>query len=184
MASTEIIILAAGRGERFIASGGQTHKLAAQLQGQSVLAHVIEAVDASGLPWYLVRPEGGTAGMGDSISLGVDARRHASGWLILPGDLPLVQPHSLRCVARGLEESAIVVPHYHQRQGHPVGFRREYLSALLALTGDSGARDIVQYARQRGDVMDLSLSDYGIVQDIDTLSDLHTAEQWLQDNGM
>lgn len=64
MSSPVVIILAAGRGERFLASGGKTHKLEAVLAGQSVLTHVIQAVEAANLPWHLVRPEGGTPGMG------------------------------------------------------------------------------------------------------------------------
>ena len=71
MSSPVVIILAAGRGERFLASGGKSHKLDALLGGQTVLAHVIRAVEAAALPWHLVRPEGGTRGMGESISLGV-----------------------------------------------------------------------------------------------------------------
>jgi len=70
MSSPVVIILAAGRGERFLASGGKTHKLEAVLAGQSVLTHVIQAVEAANLPWHLVRPEGGTPGMGASVSLG------------------------------------------------------------------------------------------------------------------
>ena len=172
MSPPVVIILAAGRGERFLASGGKTHKLEALLGGKTVLAHVIQAVDAAKLPWHLVRPEGGTCGMGASISLGVRATSQASGWLILPADLPLIQPASLLRVAEGLGEKGVVVPHYQQQAGHPVGFRREYREALLALEGDCGAREIVMDARRRGKVGDVWLSDRGIVLDVDTLGDL------------
>lgn len=177
MPSPVVIILAAGRGERFLASGGESHKLDALLGGQTVLAHVIQAVEAAHLPWHLVRPEGGTGGMGESISLGVQATSEASGWLILPADLPLIQPASLLRVAEGLREKGVVVPYYQQQAGHPVGFRREYGEALLALKGDVGAKEIVMDARRRGDVGDVWLSDIGITYDIDTLADLQTAQE-------
>lgn len=177
MASPVVIILAAGRGERFVASGGKCHKLDALLGEESVLTRVMQAVEAAGLPWHLVRPAGGTAGMGASIALGVSATAQAPGWLILPADLPLIQPDSLRRVAAGLADNAIVAPHYQQRQGHPVGFRREYGPALRALSGDTGAKTILMHARQRGEVKDLSLGDVGIVHDIDTLADLEAARQ-------
>ncbi|WP_391487975.1 nucleotidyltransferase family protein [Leclercia tamurae] len=177
MSSPVVLILAAGRGERFLASGGNTHKLEALLGEQTVLAHVIQAVEAAHLPWHLVRPEGGTSGMGESISLGVQATAEASGWLILPADLPLIQPASLLSVAEGLGEKGIVVPHHQQQAGHPVGFRREYREALLGLSGDRGAREIVMGARSQGDVLDLSLADSGITFDIDTLADLRTAQE-------
>jgi len=171
MPSPVVIILAAGHGERFLASGGESHKLDALLGGQTVLAHVIQAVEAAHLPWHLVRPEGGTGGMGESISLGVQATSEASGWLILPADLPLIQPASLLSVAEGLREKGVVVPYYQQQAGHPVGFRREYGEALLAL------KEIVMDARRRGDVGDVWLSDIGITYDIDTLADLRTAQE-------
>jgi molybdenum cofactor cytidylyltransferase len=175
MSAPVVIILAAGRGERFIASGGTQHKLEAPLGAQSVLAHVIEAANTSGLAWHLVRPQGGTPGMGESISLGVAASADASGWLILPADLPLIQPATLRRIAGSLSDKNIVVPHYGRQQGHPVGFSRAWLPRLLALTGDTGAREIVRHARMQANVTDLSLDDSGIVQDIDTLADLERA---------
>jgi len=177
--SPVVILLAAGQGERFRASGGITHKLDAPLNGQPVLMHTLAAVKASGLPWQLVRPDGGTDGMGESIALGVRAAAEAPGWLILPGDLPLVQPDSLRRVAQALTESSVVVPVYRQQAGHPVGFGRDYLSQLLALRGDTGARTIVQGARAEGRVTTLPLEDMGIVQDIDRLADLSKAQQLL-----
>lgn len=179
MSSPVVIILAAGKGQRFLASGGTTHKLDALLNGQPVLWHVLQAVKSSGLAWHLVKPEGGTRGMGDSIAMGVQATANAAGWLILPADLPLIRPASLRRVADALSRKSVVVPHYRQRQGHPVGFRREYIDSLTALCGDAGAREIVQASRLCGKVLDLSLSDAGIVRDIDALSDLYLARRLL-----
>ena len=175
--SPVVLILAAGRGERFLASGGKTHKLAARLGDKSVLEHVIHAVDSAGLAWHLVNPVGGTRGMGESISLGVHVTSDASGWLILPADLPLVQPHSLQRVADALLENPVVIPCFDHQQGHPVAFRREYGEKLRALYGDTGARDIVKAARHRGEVKDLMLADPGITQDIDTLADLEAARR-------
>ncbi|EHS4533917.1 nucleotidyltransferase family protein [Cronobacter sakazakii] len=171
-----IIILAAGKGARFRAGGGTTHKLEALLAGKPVLQHVLAAAQASGLPWHLVRPEGGTRGMGESIALGVKATPDAAGWLILLGDLPLITAASLQRVAQALNEKPVVVPYYQQRHGHPVGFRREYFDSLARLTGDEGAKAVVQAARARADVLTLTLNDPGIVQDIDVPEDLAAAE--------
>lgn len=170
-ATPTVVILAAGRGERFYASGGRRHKLEALLAGKPILTWVIDAVNAAGLRWHLVKPEGGTAGMGHSIALGVQATPDAAGWLVLPGDLPLIKPASLRLVAEALQDHPLVVPRHRQQSGHPVGFGRQHQAALLALSGDQGAKSIVQAARQQGQVRDLQLEDPGVVQDIDTLSD-------------
>jgi len=171
-----VIVLAAGRGERFIASGATSHKLDTLLNGMTVLNRTLEAVNASGLPWHLVRPEGGTNGMGESIALGVQATSEAAGWLILPGDLPLVQDATIQRVAETLTARTIVMPHFQQHAGHPVGFGRRYFHALASLAGDAGAAAIVREARASGNVRDLPVTDHGIMRDIDTLADLDLAQ--------
>lgn len=54
-----VIVLAAGRGSRFLASGGSCHKLQADLQGKPVLDHVLAAVARSGLAVHVVRHAAG-----------------------------------------------------------------------------------------------------------------------------
>lgn len=171
-----VIVLAAGRGERFIASGAATHKLDTLLNGVTVLNHTLAAVNASGLPWHLVRPEGGTGGMGESIAMGVQATSEAAGWLILPGDLPLVRAATLQRVAQALTAQTVVMPRFQQHAGHPVGFGRRYFHALAALVGDVGAAAVVREARASGNVQDLPVNDDGIMRDIDTLADLDLAQ--------
>eukprot|EP01034_Spumella_vulgaris_P012556 gene12556-15982_t len=68
-----VLVLAAGRGERFAASGGTTHKLQALLAGKPVLQHVLDAVQASGLAHHVVHADPSRPGMGDSIAAGVRA---------------------------------------------------------------------------------------------------------------
>ena len=97
MQTPVVLVLASGRGERFTASGGRGSKLQALLAGRPVLQHTLAAVRASGLPFHV--EDAGHPGMGDSIAAGVQATRAADGWLVLPGDLPLVAPASLRAVA-------------------------------------------------------------------------------------
>ena len=178
-----VIVLASGRGERFTRSGGTVHKLDAPLAGLSVLQHVLNTVQASGLPCHVVHPRqddhAHADGMGDSIARGVAATAKASGWLILPGDLPLVSINSLLHVAAGLNQQAVVLPFWQGKQGHPVGFHRSCGPALLTLTGDTGAAAVVRQHRQAGDVLELSMDDPGITMDIDTLDDLATAEAFL-----
>lgn len=178
-----VIVLAAGRGQRFARSGGATHKLDALLGRVPVLEHVLRSVAATGLPHHVVRPAGGpyaeTDGMGDSIARGVAATADAAGWLILPGDLPLVRPQSLMAVAQGLATHPVVVPLWNGQQGHPVGFGGECRVALMALGGDVGAAAIMRAHRQAGTVRALQLDDPGIAMDIDTLDDLAQAEALL-----
>ncbi|TMX22072.1 nucleotidyltransferase family protein, partial [Salmonella enterica subsp. enterica serovar Typhimurium] len=48
-----VIVLAAGAGRRFIASGAKIHKLDTLLHHQTVLGHVLTTVKASGLGCYV-----------------------------------------------------------------------------------------------------------------------------------
>lgn len=172
-----VLVLASGRGERFAASGGGTHKLQALLAGKPVLQHTLDAVAASGLPWHL--ENAGHPGMGDSIAAAVRATPEASGWLILPGDLPLVQAATLRAVAHALAQHAVVVPMFKGVRGHPVGFSAGCRDALLDLKGNQGAAPAVRAQIAINSVAYIDVTDKGTVTDIDTLEDLRRAEALL-----
>jgi len=108
------------------------------------------------------------AGMGHSIAAGVIATGDADGWLILPADMPLVQPSTILAVAAGLERFPVCYAQYRGIQGHPVGFDTELYSELTALQGDEGARRIVaRYAAQP-----VPVEDPGVHIDVDTVEDL------------
>ena len=178
-----VLVLASGRGERFRASGGATHKLAAPLGGKPVLERTLDAVRASGLPWHL--EDAGHPGMGDSVAAAVRATSGAGGWLVLPADLPLVLPETLRRVAEALAAGAAAVqPHHEGKRGHPVAFAADARDALLALSGERGAAPVLQALRARGQVLDLVVDDIGTVTDIDTLADLAAAEALLAARGV
>lgn len=185
-----IIVLAAGKGSRFL---GAEHKLAQTLGGLTVLGSTLQRAIASHLQVVvvttqaladvacrsvakrdvLVLPEVGTPGqaglgMGYSISAGVSARPNASGWLILPGDMPQVRPPTLQAVAAQLSDHAVAYAQYRGRRGHPVGFSSELYSELIALRGDEGARRLIA----RYPAIGVEVDDPGVLVDVDTQSDL------------
>ncbi|RZL96927.1 MAG: nucleotidyltransferase family protein [Variovorax sp.] len=183
-----VIVLASGRGERFRASGGALHKLDAPLGGRPVRERTLAAVRASGLPWHV--EDIGHPGMGDSIAAAVRATAGAAGWLVLPADLPLVRPETLRRVALILREASsmpqvpvpaghAVQPLHSGRRGHPVAFSAACRDDLLRLSGEFGAAPVLQRLRAAGCVVELDVDDIGIVTDIDTLADLAAAEALL-----
>lgn len=170
-----VLVLASGRGARFLASGGTTHKLQAVLGEKTVLQHTLDAVQASGLPMHL--EQGSHANMGDCITAAVRAcASNAGGWLILPADLPLVLPQTLRAVAQELMGNPIVVPVFQGQRGHPVGFSADCRTALLGLQGAPGAASVVRQFPTRW----LEVDDIGSVTDIDTLADLERAAALLR----
>ncbi|EGI77169.1 nucleotidyltransferase family protein [Hylemonella gracilis] len=168
-----VLLLASGRGERFLASGGAAlapHKLQAPLEGQTVLQRTLDAVRASGLPWHL--EQAGHPGMGDSIAAAVRAASltypNARGWLILPADLPLILPDTLRRVANAPPAWRVVRPVYQGEAGHPVRFTQDCTPDLLELRGDVGAAAV---ARRHGPPQAIEVDDVGCVTDIDTVED-------------
>ena len=173
MSAPVVLVLASGRGERFNASGGSGSKLQALLAGKAVLQHTLDAVRASGLRWHL--EDAGHPGMGDSIAAAVKATRDASGWLVLPGDLPLIQPITLRAVAQALAQHTVVVPLFEGRRGHPVGFAAACGNDLERLEGKDGAARVL---RAWGAV-ELVVDDAGALIDVDTVADLAAAQSRL-----
>jgi molybdenum cofactor cytidylyltransferase len=173
-----VIVLASGRGERFRAAGGVGFKLHAPLGGATVLAHTLAAVRASGLPWHI--EDVGHPGMGDSIAAAVQATSDAGGWLILPADLPLVQPATLIAVARALVDPVRAAqPQYRGGRGHPVGFAAACGPQLAALSGNLGAAPVLRALREAHQVAEIEVDDIGIVTDIDTPEELALAEALL-----
>lgn len=128
----------------------------------------------------VVVPEVGTAtvqttgppppslGMGYSIAAGVVMCPDSAGWLVLPADMPLVLPTTLRAIASCLTEHAVVYAQYRGRRGHPVGFSAELYSELAALSGDEGARRLVA----RYPAFAVEVDDPGVLIDVDTRADL------------
>lgn len=170
-----VLVLASGKGERFLASGGSGSKLQALLAGRPVLEHTLAAVRASGLPWHV--EDAGHPGMGDSIAAAVRATRDAPGWLVLPGDLPLVRADTLLRVAAALERAEVVVPVCDGRRGHPVAFSAVCGAELAALDGPQGAARVMRAHA----VTELPVDDEGTVTDIDTVQALADAERVLRE---
>ena len=185
-----VVLLCAGRSERFIAQGGGGNKLNALLGTTSVKDHVLKAVEMSSLPYVIVEPKDledteriVCAGMSDSIACGVSKSRRSNGWLVLPADLPLIKSSTLQLIASQLilrqqhlgSDLVTVAPSYLGQRGHPVGFTSGFLNSLVKLRGDEGARSILQeYPPHIIDV-----NDQGCVLDVDTPELLEKAQKIL-----
>ncbi|MGH6623109.1 MAG: nucleotidyltransferase family protein [Burkholderiaceae bacterium] len=102
-------------------------------------------------------------GMGASIACGVNASANASAWVIALADMPDVAFSTVAAVIAALSEHECAVPTFDGRRGHPVGFSAACRSELLALTGDSGARSILE----RHTTHRVEVDDPGVLFDID-----------------
>ncbi|MDR1996051.1 MAG: nucleotidyltransferase family protein [Azonexus sp.] len=180
-----VVVVAAGQGSRFRGVG---HKLTQRLHGDSILAITLGHAMATQLPVvivttaalaktvqhesakskFVILPDALEFGMGTSIAAGVRASADASGWLILPADMPMIQTSTLLAVAAQLSRHPIVFAQFHGQRGHPVGFSAALQAELLGLTGDEGARSILLRHPAHG----VEIDDPGVLIDIDTEADL------------
>ncbi|HGX92297.1 MAG TPA: nucleotidyltransferase family protein [Candidatus Tenderia sp.] len=181
------ILLAAGRGRRF---GGD--KLLAPLDDGtpvavkaaenmiSALARVVAVVrPADSILAALLRQAGAevivcpdaSQGMGHSLASAVQVSQGAGGWLVGLADMPFIHPNTLRAVAKEVASGAtIAAPCYLQKRGHPVAFAACWQAELLALSGDQGARGLIE--RQRDKLVLVQCDDAGVLLDIDLPADL------------
>ena len=113
-------------------------------------------------------------GMSASLRSGVRATPEADGWLIALADMPWIRPSTCRMVARELKQKGgIVVPVFKGEQGHPVGFPASRIGDLQSLSGDHGARALLdRYPRE---VRRIVTEDPGILRDVDTPEQLRCA---------
>jgi molybdenum cofactor cytidylyltransferase len=181
------VLLAAGAGTRF-GGGKLLHPLA---DGVAIAAHAARNLRAAGLEvMAVVRPgdfplsdmleqEGCNVtqcadafrGMGHSLAHGVAEMREAGGWVVALADMPRVLPATIAIIADAIRSGAILAaPAYRGERGHPVGFASTLRSELLALSGDSGARALLERHRDR--IRLIECDDPGIVLDVDARADL------------
>lgn len=190
-----VILLAAGKSERF----GGDKRLAEirQPQGtqQPMLLTTLQQIHASGLPLFVVLRPGdqqwgdaldklsidwgicpeAAQGMGHSLAFGVHATQHWNGWLIALADMPFIHSQTYRQVADSLKQHAIVRPRLQsqpEQPAHPVAFQRQFACELMACEGDHGARELLR--KHCHQLFELLLDDPGIVRDIDQPQDLST----------
>jgi len=115
--------------------------------------------------------ENADEGMGASLACAVRAAGKAGGYLIALADMPFIRRSSIAAVREALAAGApLAAPYWRGRRGHPVGISGTFFEDLLSLTGDQGARSILEKKQQR--LVKIPLGDPGVLRDIDTPQDL------------
>ena len=110
-------------------------------------------------------------GMGASLACAVRAAGAADGYLVVLGDMPFVRPSTIGAVRDALAGGALLAaPYWRARRGHPVGFAGNFRTELEALSGDEGARHLLEAHAAR--LVKVPVGDPGAIRDIDKPSDL------------
>jgi len=111
-------------------------------------------------------------GQSTSIKAGLTGLGHtATAALFALGDQPLLQTATIdqMIASYRLSGKYITAPFYQGQRGNPVLFDQKMFPALLALSGDTGARQIIERCRRQ--VARVEVDDPGILFDIDTWED-------------
>jgi molybdenum cofactor cytidylyltransferase len=181
------IVLAAGRSTRM----GPRNKLREVVNGSALVRHAVEAALASradpvlvvtgheseavraalaGLDVRFVHNPDYAAGLSASLKSGLAAVPSISaGALILLGDMPNITAEIInRLIARFGEngEARAIVPTVLGHRGNPVLLTRALFDDIAYLTGDAGARKLLDQAGES--VIEVAIEDPAIALDIDT----------------
>jgi len=180
------ILLAAGASTRF---GGE--KLLAPWRGRPLYRHALEALAGSpavasvavvirpGFPTspapprcrWVVNPDH-AEGMSTSLRAGIlAAPADADAYLIALADMPAVTPTLIESLVafHRAAGSSITAPVCRGRRGHPVLIAAAWREALLGITGDVGARELLRAHPEA--VAEFATDDAGVLFDVDEPKD-------------
>jgi molybdenum cofactor cytidylyltransferase len=138
----------------------------------AVLGNMADAVDEAigRLPVERVRNPDFADGLSTSLKRGLAALPgDIDGVLVCLGDMPLIAGRDLdRLIAafNPLEGRAIVVPVRRGKRGNPILWSHQFFVEMMALTGDSGARKLID---EHADlVTEIEMDSDSVLIDIDT----------------
>lgn len=122
----------------------------------------------------IVRSAGYASGLSASLRTGIDAVPvRAGAALICLGDMPLVTADMIDRIIAAYDPDtgrAIVVPTCHGRFGNPVLWDRRFFAEIGALSGDAGARALLD--RHADQLCKVEIGGSAILLDFDTPASL------------
>jgi molybdenum cofactor cytidylyltransferase len=183
-----VVVLAAGRSRRM---APLNKLLVADNQGTPMVARVVDNVLASharpvivvtgherdrveealaGRPVHFAHADDYAEGLSASLKAGMAALPpEAEGVLVCLGDMPLVSGAMLdRLIAAFDPEEgrAIVMPTFRGKQGNPMLWSREFLTEIMTISGDVGARHLIGKHADR--LVEVEMADDAVLRDFDT----------------
>ena len=181
------IVLAAGTSSRM-----GRNKLIETVRGKPLITKAVDAALASrldpllvvtghqadkiaaaldGTPVALVHNERFTEGLSSSLRTGLAAvPEDCDGAMILLGDMPDITPALIDRLIAAFASGSICVAATGKRRGHPVLWARRFFGELMTLTGDKGARELLQ--AHTNQVLEIEAGDGAPLADIDTVEAL------------
>lgn len=198
----EALVLAAGLSSRM-----KTNKMLLRIGDKTVLQRTLDNILRSGVSGVtvvighmkdqitesiagyevtLVNNPRYAEGMGTSLSSGVRSiieYKMCNAIMFFNGDMPFIKPAMINLIIDKYKESRapVIFPIHEGKRGHPVLVDHSIFPDLLRLSGDIGAREVLQkYEKQ---AVFLNTNDPGIYQDIDDPDEYRQSlERYLNEN--
>jgi len=122
-------------------------------------------------------------GMFTSVLAGLRALAEGGGApdavFLLPVDIPLVRPHTLRLLRDRLAstQTAVLHPVFAGKRGHPPLIAARFVPEILAWDGANGLRGALLALEERHGAAEIPVADENIHFDVDTQTDLDEARR-------
>lgn len=174
------MLLATLRNVRAAIAGVSNADLQVVIRAQDpvVAPMLVGIISGSGeSPGCLVQAPTWPVGIGASIATGVEALLsrgcRPDSVAICLGDMPLVQPNTLRRLLYASRPRSICVPVYRRERGHPLVFGRHFFPELMQLRGNRGVEKLLRTHAKA--VREFAVDDPGVTLDFDRPADFRAA---------
>ena len=179
------VVLAAGLSSRM-----GSNKLLSDLNGRALIKHTVERLQVAAIDEVIVvtghqadevkaalaghklrfvHNADYAQGLSTSIKAGIAAVDGYDAAFVCLGDMPLIEAADLnRMIAafKADEGRSLVAPVLGRKLGNPVLWGQEHFADLMALTGDRGARSLIETRRDQ--IVEVAVTHDGILLDADT----------------
>jgi putative nucleotidyltransferase with HDIG domain len=121
------------------------------------------------LPVKWVENKNFANGMFTSVQSGISALGECDAFFILPVDIPLVRPHTIRHIMNAYTpETNVIIPTFMGKSGHPPLISFRHRNAILDYDGSGG---LGGFFAKSASINKLPAGDEGILMDCDTPED-------------
>ncbi len=179
------VVLAAGLSSRM-----GSNKLLADLNGHALIQHTIDRLSKAAIDEIIVLTGHQAAevqavlknlklrfvhnadyaqGLSTSVRVGIAAVQEFDAAFVCLGDMPLIEAEDLNRMIAAFnvaEGRSLVAPVLGRKLGNPILWGQEHFADLMALTGDRGARSLIESRRDQ--IVEIAVTHDGILLDADT----------------
>ena len=179
------VVLAAGLSSRM-----GSNKLLSDLNGRALIKHTVERLQVAAIDEVIVvtghqadevkaalaghklrfvHNADYAQGLSTSIKAGIAAVDGYDAAFVCLGDMPLIEAADLNRMIAAFnadEGRSLVAPVLGRKLGNPVLWGQEHFADLMALTGDRGARSLIETRRDQ--IVEVAVTHDGILLDADT----------------